>query len=228
MLSKFSRKCLPKNRQKIPALFLPCSIELLSTHFNQSKPFLYNIYIINIYLLYIYLISVLPRSWKPQPLDEDVHLVALSSSSIEYQKVINLFGSAIDSVIVQKIERIQNPRLYKMYISKKESMGMEANEKQLFHGTKSENVSSINTNNFNRRFSGINGKNNSFAQNLFQIYVFLVRHYTDKTGHGDGSWRFRISKNFYVIYDSRNMKLQQVQNIEKFTIEMFRLYFHLR
>jgi hypothetical protein len=152
----------------------------------------------------------------------------LSSSSIEYQKVINLFGSAIDSVIVQKIERIQNPRLYKMYISKKESMGMEANEKQLFHGTKSENVSSINTNNFNRRFSGINGKNNSFAQNLFQIYVFLVRHYTDKTGHGDGSWRFRISKNFYVIYDSRNMKLQQVQNIEKFTIEMFRLYFHLR
>jgi hypothetical protein len=90
----------------------------------------------------------------------------LSCSSNEYQTVINLFGRANDLAIVQKIERIQNPRLYKMYLSKKDSMGMEANEKQLLHGTKSENISSINTNNFNRGFSGMNGMY-SLVQNLF-------------------------------------------------------------
>ncbi|CAB4022007.1 poly [ADP-ribose] polymerase 14-like [Paramuricea clavata] len=100
---------------------------------------------------------VLPIYWEPQPKDENVHLVALPTSSNEYQKIIDLFGPANDLIIVEKIQRIQNPRLCKMYLCKKESMGMEANEKQLFHGTKSENISSINTNNFNRRFSGING-----------------------------------------------------------------------
>ena len=99
---------------------------------------------------------MLPKFWEPQ--DEMVRLVPLLSSSQEYQKVINHFGGENESVKIEKVERIQNPRVYKLYLSKKESMGMEANEMQLFHGTKSENVSSINTNNFNRRFFGINGK----------------------------------------------------------------------
>ena len=101
---------------------------------------------------------MLPKFWEPQEKDEDVQLVRLLSSSHEYQKIINLLGDANKTIRIEKIERIQNPRLFKMYLSKKESMGIEANEKELFHGTKSENISSINTNNFNRRFSGINGK----------------------------------------------------------------------
>ena len=101
---------------------------------------------------------MLPKFWEPQAKEEKVQLVILLNSSHEYQKVIDLFGDAKNSIRTEKVERIQNPRLYKLYVSKKESMGKEANEKQLFHGTKSENVSSINTNNFNRRFSGINGK----------------------------------------------------------------------
>lgn len=102
--------------------------------------------------------AVLPKFWELQAKEENVKLVTLLGSSHEYQKVIDLFGDANESIRIEKVERIQNPRLYKLYLSKKESMGMEANEKQLFHGTKSENVSSINTNNFNRRFFGINGK----------------------------------------------------------------------
>ena len=94
-----------------------------------------------------------------------MHLVTLSRSSNEYQKIIELFGAANDIAVVQKIERIQNPRLYKMYFTKKQLMGLEANEKQLFHGTKSENLASINTNNFNRSLSGVNGKLNSHFQN---------------------------------------------------------------
>ena len=89
-------------------------------------------------------------------------MVSLSPSSNEYQKIIDLFGPANDLVVIQKIERIQNLRLYRMYASKKKSMGTEANEMQLFHGTKSENVASISTNNFNRGFSGINGEKNMF------------------------------------------------------------------
>ena len=94
--------------------------------------------------------------WEPQT--KDVLLVDLSRTSNEYQQIIDLLGSAKNSVTVECIERIQNPRLYKMYLGKKESMGTEANEMQLFHGTKSESVSSINSNNFNRGFSGVNGK----------------------------------------------------------------------
>ena len=45
-----------------------------------------------------------------------------------------------------------------MYVCKRESMGADANERQLFHGTTAESISSINTNNFNRRFCGKNGK----------------------------------------------------------------------
>ena len=131
----------------------------------------------------------LPRFWEPHVSDE-VRTVALPSSSIEYQKVVNLLGSINDVVIVEKIERIQNPRLYKMYVCKRESMGSEANEKQLFHGTKAGNISSINTNNFNRRFSGING-----------------------TKFGDGVYFSRNSKysaRFSLLKDTDSQKLGDI------------------
>ena len=57
-----------------------------------------------------------------------------------------------------KIERVQNPRLYKAFLVKKQSMDGGENEKQLFHGTKSDSIVSINTNNFSRSFAGTNGK----------------------------------------------------------------------
>ena len=102
--------------------------------------------------------SVLPRFWEPH-LSDEIRVVSLPSSSIEYQKVNDVFIKGIsDLVIVEKIERIQNPGLYKMYLCKRESMGADANERQLFHGTAAESISSINTNNFNRGFSGIHGK----------------------------------------------------------------------
>jgi RNA processing factor Prp31 len=103
----------------------------------------------------------LPKSWEPHHTDE-VRKVALLSSSTEYQKVIDLFDNNCNSVKVEKIERIQNPGLYKIYVCKRESMGADANERQLFHGTAEQNISSINTNNFNRRFSGINGEKPAF------------------------------------------------------------------
>ena len=70
---------------------------------------------------------------------------------------------AISNVTIVSIERIQNPQLYQAYQLRKEKMdrdnGGSANERQLFHGTSPESVTKINTQGFNRSFSGTaNGK----------------------------------------------------------------------
>ncbi|XP_028416346.1 protein mono-ADP-ribosyltransferase PARP11-like [Dendronephthya gigantea] len=131
----------------------------------------------------------IPIIWEPQT--KTVHLVELSTSSNEYQEIIDLIGP--EEISIECIERIQNPRLYKMYLSKKESMGTEANEKQLFHGTKSENVSSINTNNFNRRFSGINGTRYGhgvyFARDASYSISFLQRN-----SEHDGAFHMYVAR----------------------------------
>ena len=116
----------------------------------------------------------LPPHWDPQPPGQVVHLVSLSQLSAEYQQVLNHFtskGGRTNQII--KIERIQNPGLYKAYLVKKESMNGADNEKQLFHGTNSNNTQSINANNFSRSFAGINGE--IFVLNI--TYVFLTSDY---------------------------------------------------
>ena len=78
---------------------------------------------------------------------------------MEYQRVLNHLektGGKASRII--KIERVQNPGLYKVYLVKKQSMDGADNEMQLFHGTKSDNISQINVNNFDRNFAGANGK----------------------------------------------------------------------
>ena len=57
---------------------------------------------------------------------------------------------------IQKIERIQNPSLYKLYALKKQSMDERdgSNEKLLYHGTAANNVSMINQNGLNRSYNG--------------------------------------------------------------------------
>ena len=107
----------------------------------------------------LYIDISLPTQWDPQPPGQVVHLVPLSLSSSEYQQVLNLFtlkGGRSKQIV--KIERIQNPGLYKAYLVKKQSMNGADNEKQLFHGTNSNNTQSINANNFSRSFAGTNGE----------------------------------------------------------------------
>lgn len=87
-----------------------------------------------------------------------VHLFNLTSGSVEYQTVLNLFQSTGGRGNILKIERIQNPHLYKQYVVRKQKMdkdntGMN-NERQLFHGTAEKNVTDINTTGFNRSFGG--------------------------------------------------------------------------
>jgi exopolysaccharide biosynthesis protein len=90
-----------------------------------------------------------------------VHLATLSSSSSEYKDILTHFKNGLgvrSSPKVTKIERIQNPEMFKLYLAKKKSMEGRENEMRLFHGTHVKNIVAINGNNFNRSYSGINGR----------------------------------------------------------------------
>lgn len=115
-----------------------------------------------------FLAIALPKNWDPMPRnqagnDVNVHVVQLLSTSSEYRDVEMKFHQTVSDVTIVSIERIQNPQLYQAYQLRKEKMdrdnGGSANERQLFHGTSPESVTKINTQGFNRSFSGTaNGK----------------------------------------------------------------------
>jgi len=90
-----------------------------------------------------------------------VHTVELKKRSFEYRDVMRKFQATADGANIQKIERIQNPHLYQCYMVRKQKMDKDIggnSERQLFHGTEGKNVTHINTQGFNRNFSGAHGK----------------------------------------------------------------------
>ena len=88
-------------------------------------------------------------------------MVALdpASNPTEYNRVADEIKKTA-SVNITKIERVQNPGLYRAYMVKKDQMEQKngANEKFLFHGTAQGSCSSINKFGFNRSYCGKNGK----------------------------------------------------------------------
>ncbi|CAB3994784.1 poly [ADP-ribose] polymerase 14-like [Paramuricea clavata] len=101
----------------------------------------------------------LPSFWDEQPMGKSFHLATLLSSSSEYKEILTHFKNAFavgTPPKVTKIERIQNPKMFELYQAKKKSMEGRENEMRLFHGTDVKNTVPINTNNFNRSYSGIN------------------------------------------------------------------------
>ena len=106
----------------------------------------------------------LPLNWCVQPKEssgneKEVHLVELDATSNEYNKVAEGIRKTA-AISITKIERVQNPGLYKAYVVKKDQMEQKngANEKLLFHGTAQGSCSSISTFGFNRSYCGKNGK----------------------------------------------------------------------
>ena len=98
---------------------------------------------------------VFPDYWVPQPTNPNtgrevaVHLVQLdpTTDAREYKKVSDQFcQSGIQRII--RIQRIQNPTLYKEYASKKQKMDEKkapgSNEMCLFHGAKGSDCNDIN------------------------------------------------------------------------------------
>jgi len=80
---------------------------------------------------------IFPSEWEPQK--ENFVLIPLSSSSPEYQTVINSMTATLKKTII-RIDRVQNKFLYEQYLQYKSKLikkGSNINEQFLFHGSSS-------------------------------------------------------------------------------------------
>ncbi|KAM9578258.1 protein mono-ADP-ribosyltransferase PARP12-like isoform 3-T3 [Guaruba guarouba] len=104
-----------------------------------------------------------PVHWDQSALpDFGYKAVEISDTTAEYNQIKQLFHQTMKKYSILKINRIQNPSLWKVFQWQKEQMkrengGKEVNEKLLFHGTKTSFVESICTHNFDWRICGSNG-----------------------------------------------------------------------
>ncbi|KAM9030083.1 protein mono-ADP-ribosyltransferase PARP12-like isoform 2-T2 [Ara ararauna] len=104
-----------------------------------------------------------PVHWDQSALpDFGYKAVEISDTTDEYNQIKQLFHQTMKKYSILKINRIQNPSLWKVFQWQKEQMkrengGKEVNEKLLFHGTKTSFVESICTHNFDWRICGSNG-----------------------------------------------------------------------
>ncbi|XP_074681747.1 protein mono-ADP-ribosyltransferase PARP12-like isoform X1 [Strix aluco] len=109
--------------------------------------------------------QVCPTHWDQSALpDLGYKAVELIKVTSEYNKIKQLFQETMKSYKVLKIQRIQNPSLWKVFQWQKEQMkrengGKDVNEKLLFHGTKTCFVEAICIHNFDWRICGSNGTN---------------------------------------------------------------------
>ncbi|XP_053185149.1 poly(ADP-ribose) polymerase family member 14-related sequence 1 isoform X2 [Scomber japonicus] len=113
-----------------------------------------------------------PEEWDAMPANTSSHAVTIQAGTAEHNEVLKLFQATCKQAVI-KIERIQNPILWKGLQIKKRDMeqrnGHQNNEKRLFHGTCHSTVSIINELGFNRSYAGKNaacyGNGTYFAVN---------------------------------------------------------------
>ncbi|XP_072118200.1 protein mono-ADP-ribosyltransferase PARP14-like [Mobula birostris] len=87
--------------------------------------------------------------------------VELQQNSKEYQDVAQSFKVTVTQFQIVKIERLQNPCLWKNYMIKKQQLDNKNppgtnNERNLFHGTASDTLNLISRHGFNRSYAGRN------------------------------------------------------------------------
>ncbi|NWR94649.1 PAR12 polymerase, partial [Furnarius figulus] len=106
-----------------------------------------------------------PSHWDQSALpDLGYKAVVISSVTSEYQTIKQLFHQTMKTYSILKIQRIQNPSLWKVFQWQKEKMkrengGKEVQEKLLFHGTNIPFMEAICNRNFDWRICGRNGSN---------------------------------------------------------------------
>ncbi|XP_035188306.1 protein mono-ADP-ribosyltransferase PARP14-like isoform X1 [Oxyura jamaicensis] len=106
--------------------------------------------------------TVLPETWDDMQ-NQQLKVVELKPETKEYKEVAERFLKTTQLLKIEKIERIQNPFLWKTYQIKKRQMAEKnvngENEKLLFHGTSKESVTLINNTGFNRSYAGMHAAN---------------------------------------------------------------------
>ncbi|NXD42245.1 PAR12 polymerase, partial [Copsychus sechellarum] len=109
--------------------------------------------------------SSIPSHWDASALpDLGYKAVVISNATPEYNEIKQLFHQTMKNYSILKIQRIQNPSLWKVFQWQKEKMkrengGKEVQEKLLFHGTDLTSMKTICTQNFDWRICGSNGTN---------------------------------------------------------------------
>ncbi|NWU31735.1 PAR12 polymerase, partial [Dyaphorophyia castanea] len=106
-----------------------------------------------------------PSHWDASALpDVGYKAVVISNVTSEYNGIKQLFHQTMKNYSILKIQRIQNPSLWKVFQWQKEKMkkengGKEVQEKLLFHGTDVNSIKTICAHNFDWRICGSNGTN---------------------------------------------------------------------
>ncbi|XP_053407686.1 protein mono-ADP-ribosyltransferase PARP14-like [Mercenaria mercenaria] len=119
--------------------------------------------------------SALPEEWAAMKDNENIKVVSIPNTDQTYLDISNRFLTEVktgsyahrlnfnpNNLQVNKIERIQNKTLYQQYQAKRRQMteqkpNLPANmpiERELWHGTKYDAVTSIQMHGFNRSYSG--------------------------------------------------------------------------
>ncbi|XP_069717592.1 protein mono-ADP-ribosyltransferase PARP14 isoform X2 [Phaenicophaeus curvirostris] len=104
----------------------------------------------------------LPATWDDME-NARLKIVELKPETREYRDVKEKFLKTCSSSKIEKIERVQNPYIWKAYQIKKCEMdkknGNNNNERLLFHGTNKESLTLINNQGFNRSYAGRHAAN---------------------------------------------------------------------
>ncbi|XP_036256427.1 zinc finger CCCH-type antiviral protein 1-like [Molothrus ater] len=104
-----------------------------------------------------------PSHWDASALpDFGYKAVVISNTTSEYNEIKQLFHQTMKNYSILKIQRIQNPSLWKVFQWQKEKMkrengGKEVQEKRLFHGADVTFMETICSQNFDWRICGSNG-----------------------------------------------------------------------
>ncbi|XP_068428084.1 poly(ADP-ribose) polymerase family member 14-related sequence 1 [Clinocottus analis] len=113
-----------------------------------------------------------PEHWDVMLANTSSQVILIKAGTAEHTEILQLFQATCKQPVV-KIERIQNPALWKSLQIKKRDMerrnNHSNNEKRLFHGTCPNTVAHINEHGFNRSYAGKNaahyGNGTYFAVN---------------------------------------------------------------
>ncbi|NWZ24385.1 PAR14 polymerase, partial [Asarcornis scutulata] len=132
--------------------------------------------------------TVLPETWDDMQ-NLQVRVVELKPETKEYKEVAERFLKTIQHLKIEKIERIQNPFLWKTYQMKKRQMADKNtngdNEKLLFHGTSKESLTLINSTGFNRSYAGMHAANYGNGT-YFAVHASYSAHDTYSRPDVDG------------------------------------------
>ncbi|KAK7070491.1 Poly (ADP-ribose) polymerase, partial [Halocaridina rubra] len=127
--------------------------------------------------------SEFPDTWDLMSAHTRVKCISLAQTSEEFQMVVKLLGEKLSTSCVEKVERVQNPFLWRALKNKIQEMVLvygdisKVNIRRLFHGTQREAVQSICAENFDWRLHGsrtgeMYGQGTYFSTNAAYSYEY--------------------------------------------------------